>query len=74
VVQGKIAEYMWKFWDLHQIEKKDMIGFWDNTNPVRSENPETQATIYKTRDEVLISVANYSDKPQKHISKLTGTH
>lgn len=62
--RAKSPEYMWKFWDEHQIEKKDMIGFWDKTNPVRSDNPETEATIFKSRDEVLISVANYSDKPQ----------
>jgi hypothetical protein len=63
--RAKSPEYMWKFWDLHQIEKKDMIGFWDKTNPIRSENPATQATIYKSHDEVLISVANYTDKLQR---------
>ncbi|MDB5111308.1 MAG: hypothetical protein JWR67_2422, partial [Mucilaginibacter sp.] len=62
--RAKSPEYMWKFWDNHSITKKDMIGFWDKTNPVRSTNAETEATIFKDRDEVLISVANYSDKPQ----------
>jgi len=62
--RAKSPEYMWKFWDAHQIEKKDMIGFWDKTNPVRSNNTQVEATIYKGGDETLISVANYSDKPQ----------
>ncbi|MGZ3754406.1 MAG: glycoside hydrolase domain-containing protein [Mucilaginibacter sp.] len=62
--RAKSPEYMWKFWDEYNIDKKDMIGFWDTANPVKCDNPETKATIYKGRDEVLISVANYSDKPQ----------
>jgi hypothetical protein len=62
--RAKSPEYMWKFWDEYNIDKKDMIGFWDITNPVKCDNPETKATIYKGRDEVLISVANYSDKLQ----------
>lgn len=62
--RSKTPEHMWKFWDAHQIEKKDMIGFWDNTSPVRTSNGEVQTTIFKSKDEVLISVANYSDKPQ----------
>ena len=62
--RAKSPEYMWKFWDEYNIDKKDMIGFWDKNNPIRSNNPEVEATIFKSRDEVLISVANYSDKPQ----------
>lgn len=63
--RAKTPEYMWRFWDEYNIDKKDMIGFWDKTNPVRSNNPEIEATIFKGRDEVLISLANYSDKLQQ---------
>jgi hypothetical protein len=62
--KSKTPEYMWLFWDEHNIEKKNMIGFWDKSNPVRSNNAEVEATIYKGRDEVLVSVANYTDKDQ----------
>jgi len=62
--RAKSPEYMWKFWDEYHIDQKDMIGFWDKNNPIKTNNPETEVTIYKGRDEVLISVANYSDKPQ----------
>jgi len=62
--RSRTPEYLWKFWDEYHIDQKDMIGFWDEKNPVKVDNPETEATIFKGRDEVLISVANYSDKPQ----------
>ncbi|UEG54982.1 DUF6067 family protein [Mucilaginibacter daejeonensis] len=63
--RSRTPEHMWKFWDEHQIEKKDMIGFWNPTCPVRADNSEAAVTIYKSKDKVLISVANYSDKAQK---------
>ncbi len=57
--------YIWGFWDAYNIEKKQMIGFWDNSIPVRSDNPDTKATIYTEKDEVIIALANWTDKPQK---------
>jgi hypothetical protein len=58
-------EYIWKFWDEYHIDKKQMIGFWNDEIPVKSDNADTKATIYQSKDEVIIALANWTDKPQK---------
>jgi len=58
-------EYIWDFWDAYNIDKKQMIGFWDNATPVKTDNPATQVTLYKGEDEVIIALANWTDKPQR---------
>ncbi|MCD0486674.1 DUF6067 family protein [Pedobacter sp. MC2016-14] len=63
--RAKTPEYIWKFWDDYHIERKQMIGFWNDEVPVKTNNPETQATIYKGKDEVIIAVANWTSKPAK---------
>ncbi|HEY4205962.1 MAG TPA: glycoside hydrolase domain-containing protein, partial [Puia sp.] len=57
-------EYIWKFWDLHDFEHKEMIGFWDEHMPVRTDNPHATASIYKDKNEVIIAVANWTDTVQ----------
>jgi hypothetical protein len=63
--KAKTPEYIWKFWDDYQIERKQMIGFWNDEIPVKTNNPQTQATVYKGKDEVIIAVANWTSEPQK---------
>jgi len=58
-------EYLWKFWDEYHIDKKEMIGFWNPTSPVKTDNPETEVSIYKGKDEVIIALANWTSKEQK---------
>lgn len=63
--KAKTPEHIWKFWDDYQIERKQMIGFWNDEIPVKTNNPKTEATIYKGKDEVIIAVANWTSDPQK---------
>jgi hypothetical protein len=58
-------EFLWKFWDEYHIDKKDMIGFWNPSSPVKTDNPETEVTIYKGKNESIIAVANWTSKEQK---------
>jgi hypothetical protein len=37
-----------------------MIGFWDKSVPVRSNNDKVKATVYLKKDEILVAVANWS--------------
>lgn len=55
---------MWKFWDEHHIEKKMMIGYWDKESPVSINNSLVKASIYKDKEETIISVANWTEKDQ----------
>jgi hypothetical protein len=50
---------IWKFWDKHRIEKKEMIGYWEKNNPVKCYNPMIKATLYKGDDESIIAIANF---------------
>lgn len=37
-----------------------MIGYWVEDSPVKTNNPEVMATIYKKKDAVLIAVASWA--------------
>ncbi|MCL6101421.1 MAG: DUF6067 family protein [Bacteroidetes bacterium] len=52
---------IWKFWDDYQIEDKLMVGYWEKDCPVTCSNSMIKASIYKSADETIISVANWKD-------------
>lgn len=56
--------YIWKFWDMYQIENKEMIGYWEKENVVTCYNPMIKATIYKGDNESLIAIANWDKGDQ----------
>ncbi len=62
--------YIWKFWDEHKIKDKKMIGYWEKDCPVTCSNTSIKATVYKSADEVIISVANWSVKDEKATLKV----
>jgi hypothetical protein len=37
-----------------------MIGYWVENNPVKTNNPEVPATIYKKEHSVLVSIASWA--------------
>ena len=51
---------LWKFWDHFGIQQAEMIGFWDKSVPVTSNNEKVKATVYVKTDELLIAVANWA--------------
>ncbi len=53
---------IWKFWDDHQIAQKEMIGYWEKGCPVTSSNPLVKATVFKSNNEAIIAVANWTDQ------------
>jgi hypothetical protein len=57
-------EEIWKFWDRYHIEEKQMMGYWDEKNPVKSGNDLVKATLYKGNEESIIAVANWSKEDQ----------
>ncbi len=52
--------YLWKLWDDFGIQGSEMIGYWVKGNPVKTDNAEVLATIYRKKDAVLISVASWA--------------
>ena len=62
--KSKTPEYIWKFWDQHDFFHKEQSGFWDESSPVKSGTDSVQATVYKSKDEAVIAVANWTDNNQ----------
>jgi hypothetical protein len=51
---------IWKVWDDFGMKGTRMIGYWVETNPVKTNNAEVLATIYKKNKAALISVASWA--------------
>ncbi len=58
-------DHLWKFFDEYQIAEKEMIGYWEQDCPVACNNPMIKASVYKDADEVIISVANWSEDDEE---------
>jgi hypothetical protein len=61
---GISPSQMWKFWDEYKIKDKTMIGYWEDSSPVKISNPLIKGSIYKSDGEAIISLANWSDHDQ----------
>ncbi len=54
---------LWKWWDQFDIATSDMIGFWQDTCPVRTDNDGVKATAYVHHGErVAIAVASWAEQ------------
>jgi hypothetical protein len=62
---GQSPENIWKFWDKYNFQEKEMIGFWDANCPVKTDNSEIIATIYKGKKQSIIAIANWTKKKQR---------
>jgi hypothetical protein len=50
---------MWRFWDQFGIKEADMIGYWDETNPVKTGREDILATIYRKPGRTLIALGSW---------------
>ncbi len=55
---------IWNFWDKYSIQDKEMIGYWDEKSPVKTDNPNVSATIYKGDKQSIISIAAWGNEDQ----------
>jgi hypothetical protein len=53
---------IWKVWDDFGMNGTRMIGYWVENNPVRTNNKNVLATIYKKPGAVLIALASWADE------------
>jgi len=57
---------IWKVWDEFEIEKSDMVGYWDSSNPVKTNSSDTYATAYIQKDkQALIALATWAENDDK---------
>ncbi len=55
---------VWKLWQSFGIQDAQMLGYWDEACPVKTNNPNVKATAYVKPDKVLISIGNFDEKDQ----------
>ena len=51
---------IWKVWDDFGMKGTKMIGYWVENNPVKTNNPEVLATIYKKDKSALVSIGSWA--------------
>ncbi len=52
---------IWKVWDEFGIKESEMIGYWSENCPVKTNNENVLATVYKKDGSVLISIASWAE-------------
>ena len=52
---------VWKFWDAFGMQGTQMIGYWSDNCPVRTDNEKVLATVYKKKGAALIAIASWAD-------------
>jgi len=52
---------IWKVWDSFGMKGTKMIGYWVDTNPVKTDNNKVLATVYKKKGAVLVAIASWAD-------------
>src|SRR6218665_493464 len=53
---------IWKIWDEFGMEGSEMIGYWVDDNPVRTDNDKVLATVYKKKGKVMIAIASWAEE------------
>ncbi|MHA1794184.1 MAG: glycoside hydrolase domain-containing protein [Promethearchaeota archaeon] len=56
---------IWKIWDEFGIKDAKMIGYWDESCPVRASNDDIKITVYEKPEKILLSIASWSNSVQK---------
>jgi hypothetical protein len=54
---------IWKIWDDFGIQDAQMIGYWDTACPVKTDNKNILATVYRKEGKCLISLASWVEEP-----------
>lgn len=62
---GADPKHIWRLWDDFGIADAKMIGYWDRSCPVKTDNKDVLATVYAKSDKALISLASWAKDPVK---------
>ena len=52
---------MWKLIDEFGMAEAEMIGYWDDRNPLQSSNEQIPATTYLRKESAMVVLANWND-------------
>ncbi|MEO6914978.1 MAG: glycoside hydrolase domain-containing protein [Chitinophagaceae bacterium] len=52
---------IWKLWDEFGIQGSEMIGYWSDNCPIKTDNSRVLATVYRKGATALVSIASWAD-------------
>lgn len=52
---------LWKAWDNFGIKGSEMIGYWSENCPVKTDHPKVLATVYKKQGKTMIALASWAE-------------
>jgi len=61
---GNTPDELWKFWDEYDFKEKELLGYWDKTCPVTTNNEHIKASVFKGKKESIIAIANWDKEAQ----------
>jgi hypothetical protein len=61
---GNVPDELWKFWDEYDFKEKELLGYWDKTCPVTTNNEHIKASVFKGKKESIIAIANWDKEAQ----------
>lgn len=53
-------DHIWKAWDDFGMQGTQMIGYWVSDNPVKTNNEDVLATVYKKSGKAMVSIASWA--------------
>lgn len=55
---------VWALWQSFGISEAEMLGYWDENCPVKTDSPAVKATAYVKSNQTLISIGNFDSNDQ----------
>jgi hypothetical protein len=55
---------IWKAWDDFGMKGTEMLGYWVENNPVKTDNEKVLATVYKKEGKSLVSIASWAENEE----------
>jgi hypothetical protein len=55
---------IWRIWDEFGIADSEMIGYWSPDCPVKTDDPNILATVYKRNDHTLVAIASWAKETE----------
>jgi len=56
---------LWRIWDTFGIKDSELIGYWSDNCPVKTDNPKVLASVYKKKGKTMIALASWVDSDVK---------
>lgn len=56
------APHLWKVWDDLGIQDAQLLGYWEEDCPVKTNREDVLASVYRKKEEALIALASWSEE------------